>query len=201
MPQTSRRWLFQEAPIGEKPGEKHFSMDEQPVPEPGPGQFVLESIYLSVDPAQVSWMQGVADYMPPMEAGDVMLAGGVGRVTASNHPRVKVGDLLSGTIGWQEHLVSEGFDLTGQPLRAVPKDAPLALTQSVLGMTGLTAYFGLFKIGAVQAGDTVLVTGAAGAVGSIAGQLAKLTGARQVIGVAGGPDKCRWVTDELGFDA
>lgn len=201
MAETTRRWVFQSAPVNENPGKQHFSLETAPMPEPGQGELVLESIYLSVDPAQVSWMQGVADYMPPIEPGDVMLAGGVGRVVASNHPRFKEGDFLTGTIGWQEHMLSDGLDLTGQPLRAVPADAPLALTQSVLGMTGLTAYFGLFDVGRVQAGDTVLITGAAGAVGSIAGQLARLAGARQVIGVAGGPEKCAWVEQTLGFDA
>ncbi|MBK5921734.1 hypothetical protein CCR80_11895 [Rhodothalassium salexigens] len=201
MTETTRRWLFQKAPIGENPGPQHFTLDTQPVAEPGPGQVLVETIYLSVDPAQVSWMQGIADYMPPINRGDVMLAGGAGRVLASNHPRFKVGDMVTGTLGWQEHMLCDGYDLTGQPLRVVPADAPLALTQSVLGMTGLTAYVGLFHIGRIQAGDTVLVTGAAGAVGSIVGQLAKIAGARQVVGVAGGPDKCAWVTDTLGFDA
>ncbi|MGF1604799.1 MAG: NADP-dependent oxidoreductase [Rhodothalassiaceae bacterium] len=201
MTDTARRWTFHKPPVGEDPGPQHFRLEEADLPNPGPGQLAVRSVYLSVDPAQVSWMQGIADYMPPMQPGNVMLAGGAGVVTASQHPKFQAGDLVTGTLGWQEAFVSDGRDLTGQPLRTLPAGTPLALAQSVLGMTGLTAFIGLLHVGELRAGDTVLVTGAAGAVGSIAGQLARIAGAGQVIGTAGGPQKCRWVTEELGFDA
>lgn len=201
MPVSQRRWLFQAAPQGEAPSDKHFSFVEGSLGEPGPGDLLIRSIYLSVDPAQISWMQGVADYMPRMAPGEVMLAGGVGEVIASNNSRYPAGSFVAGVLGWQDHLISDGRDLVGRALMPVPQGVPLALSQSVLGTTGLTAYIGLFKIGQMRAGDTVLVTGAAGAVGSVAGQLARIAGAGQVVGVAGGADKCRWVTDELGFDA
>ena len=142
------------------------------------------------------WMNAGASYIDPVEIGDVMRAGAVGRVTASEHPGFAVGDHVYGTFGVQEHAVSDGKGV----IKIDPSLAPPPTYLGTLGMTGLTAYFGLLDVGRLKEGDTVVVSGAAGAVGSVAGQIAKLKGAR-VIGIAGGQEKCRWLVEELGFDA
>src|SRR5437868_838693 len=178
------------------PRATDWSLTTEELPDPAEGQFVVAVSHISVDPAMRGWMNAGASYIPPVEIGAVMRAGTVGRVTASAHPGFAVGDDVSGTFGVQEYAVSDG--------RGVIKlDTSLAGPSTylgALGMTGLTAYFGLLDTGKLKEGDTVVVSGAAGAVGSIAGQIAKIKGARAV-GIAGGPDKCRWITEELGFDA
>jgi NADPH-dependent curcumin reductase len=178
------------------PRATDWSLTTEPVPEPGPGQFVVAVSHLSIDPAMRGWMNAGVSYIPPVEIGAVMRAGAVGRVTASEHPGFAVGDAVYGIFGVQEYAVSDGQGV-------VSIDTSLAGPSTylgALGMTGLTAYFGLLDTGKAQAGDTVVVSGAAGAVGSMAGQIAKIKGCR-VIGIAGGPEKCRWLTGELGFDA
>jgi len=178
------------------PRATDWSLTEEEVAAPGPGQFTVAVSHISVDPAMRGWMNAGASYVPPVEIGAVMRAGGIGKVTASEHPGFAVGDDVYGVFGVQEHAVSDG--------RGVIKIDTLLAGPSVylgaLGMTGLTAYFGLLDTGKLKEGDTVVVSGAAGAVGSIAGQIAKIKGAR-VIGIAGGPEKCRVLTEELGFDA
>jgi NADPH-dependent curcumin reductase CurA len=178
------------------PRATDWELTSEPVPEPGPGQFTVAVTHVSVDPAMRGWMNAGASYIPPVEIGAVMRAGAVGRVTASEHPGFAVGDDLYGTFGVQEYAVSDG--------RGVIKiDTGLAAPSTylgALGMTGLTAYFGLLDTGKLQAGETVVVSGAAGAVGSMAGQIAKLKGSR-VIGIAGGPEKCRALVEDFGFDA
>jgi NADPH-dependent curcumin reductase CurA len=178
------------------PRATDWSLTTEPVPEPAPGQFVVAVSHLSIDPAMRGWMNAGVSYVPPVEIGAVMRAGGVGRVTASEHPGFAVGDDVYGVFGVQEYAVSDGQGV-------VTIDTSLAgpsVFLGALGMTGLTAYFGLLDTGKAQAGDTVVVSGAAGAVGSMAGQIAKIKDCR-VIGIAGGPEKCRWLTEELGFDA
>jgi NADPH-dependent curcumin reductase CurA len=178
------------------PRAADWSLTTEPVPEPAPGQFVVAISHLSIDPAMRGWMDARPSYIPPVEIGAVMRAGGVGRVTASEHPGFAVGDDVSGVFGVQEYAVSDGQGV-------IKIDTSLAGPSTylgALGMTGLTAYFGLLDTGKLQPGDTVVVSGAAGAVGSIAGQIAKIKGNR-VIGIAGGPQKCAWLTGELGFDA
>ena len=179
------------------PRAADWSLTEEEVPAPGPGQFTVAVSHISVDPAMRGWMNAGASYVPPVEIGAVMRAGGVGTVTASEHPGFAVGDDVYGVFGVQEHAVSDG--------RGVIKiDTSLAAPSTylgALGMTGLTAYFGLLDTGKLQPGEVVVVSGAAGAVGSIAGQIAKLEGAAKVIGIAGGPEKCRALTEEFGFDA
>ena len=151
---------------------------------------LLATRYLGFDPAQKGWMENVADYVAPMEIGEVMRGSGICEVMESNNGRFAVGDLVFGTTGWTEHLVTNGKDLT-----KVESDIPSTSVLSVLGTTGLTAYCGLFKVGKPLAGDTVLISGAAGATGSIVGQLAKIAGCRAV-GIAGGPEKCAWLVEE-----
>jgi NADPH-dependent curcumin reductase CurA len=196
MSQTNHQVRLAARPRG-LPRATDWSLTEEEVPAPGPGQFTVAVSHLSVDPAMRGWMNAGASYVPPVEIGAVMRAGAVGQVTASEHPGFAVGDDVYGVFGVQEHAVSDG--------RGVIKiDTSLAepsVYLGALGMTGLTAYFGLLDTGKLKPGDTVVVSGAAGAVGSIAGQIAKLEGAGKVIGIAGGPEKCRALTEELGFDA
>jgi NADPH-dependent curcumin reductase CurA len=169
---------------------------EQPIPQLGPGQFVVAVSHLSLDPAMRGWMNAGASYIDPVEVGDVMRAGAVGRVSASEHPGFAAGDHVCGVFGVQEHALSDGKGV----IKIDPSLAPPETYLGTLGMTGLTAYFGLLDVAKVKQGDTVVVSGAAGAVGSVAGQIAKIMGAR-AIGIAGGEEKCRWLVNELGFDA
>jgi NADPH-dependent curcumin reductase len=169
---------------------------EEPVPTPGAGEFVVAISHLSLDPAMRGWMNAGASYIDPVEIGDVMRAGAVGRVMASEHPGFAVGDHVYGALGVQEHALSDGKGV----IKVDPSLAPLPTYLGTLGMTGMTAYFGMLDVGQLKEGDTVVVSGAAGAVGMVAGQIAKIKGAR-AIGIAGGEEKCRWLVEELGFDA
>jgi NADPH-dependent curcumin reductase CurA len=178
------------------PDADTWQLTEAPVPEPGPGELLVALEYLSLDPAMRGWLRDVRSYVPPVAIGDVMRAGGAGRVVASRHPGYAPGDHVTGMFGVQEYAVSDGQGVT----RADTSLAPLPTWLGLLGMAGLTAYFGLYDIGRLADGETVVVSGAAGAVGSVVGQLALLRGAR-VIGIAGGSQKCEWLTGELGFDA
>ena len=195
MPVTSRQWLLNGHPRGRGIEDGDFKLVETTLPDPGTGQMLVKLRWLGFDPAQKGWMENIADYVAPMEIGEVMRGSGIGEVVANNGGRFAVGDLVFGTTGWTEYLVTDGRDLT-----KVETDLPPTAVLSVLGTTGLTAYCGLFKVGRPLPGDTVLVSGAAGATGSIVGQLAKIAGCR-AIGIAGGQDKCAWLVDEAGYDA
>jgi NADPH-dependent curcumin reductase CurA len=182
-------------PVGlPKPSDWQYT--EEPVPEPGDGEVLVKVRLISLDPAMRGWMNDARSYVPPVGVGEVMLALAAGEVLSSNHPDLAAGDLVTGLCGIQEYAVAPGAAVT----KVDTSLAPLSVYLSTLGMTGMTAYFGLLDVGKVQAGDTVVVSGAAGAVGSVAGQIAKIKGAR-VIGIAGGEQKCRWLVQELGFDA
>jgi len=189
--------LLVSRPVGDIK-DSDFKMQETPVPEPGDNQILVKNLYLSLDPAMRGWMSEGDSYIEPVKLGDVMRGGAVGQVVASNHPGYAVGDKTFGMGGWQEYVVM-GPDMLPNKL---PAEVPLPLTNflSVLGITGLTAYFGLLDVANPKVGETVVVSTAAGAVGSIVGQIAKLKGCR-VVGLAGSDEKCTWVTDELGFDA
>jgi NADPH-dependent curcumin reductase len=178
------------------PRASDWEFTSEDVPEPGAGQFVVAISHLSVDPAMRGWMNAGASYVPPVEIGAVMRAGGIGRVVASGHPGFAVGDEVTGMFGVQEYAVSDGRGV----MKLDTGIAPLPTYLGALGATGLTAYFALLDTGKAKEGDTVVVSGAAGAVGSVAGQIAKIKGCR-VIGIAGGPEKCRTVVEEFGFDA
>ncbi len=178
------------------PTTSTWSFTEEPVAEPAQGQVLVQVLLLSLDPAMRGWLNDTRSYIPPVAIGEVMRAGGIGRVLASRDPRFSQGDHVSGTFGAQEYALAGG----GELLAVDPAVAPLETHLGALGITGMTAYFGLLDIGRPQPGDTVVVSGAAGAVGSIAGQIAKLKGCR-VVGIAGGAQKCAWLLDELGFDA
>jgi NADPH-dependent curcumin reductase CurA len=166
------------------------------VEAPGPGQFAGRTRVISLDPAMRGWLDDRPSYLPPVGLGDVMRAGSVIEVTASDHPGFQPGDHVVGTFGVQEHVVSDGKGA----LKIDTSLAPPSTYLGALGMPGMTAYFGLLDVGALKEGETVVVSGAAGAVGTIVGQIAKVKGCR-VIGIAGGPEKCGLLTDELGFDA
>ena len=192
--ETNRQFLLAKRPVGAATRDT-FSFQQVPVAKPGAGQIVVKNQYLSLDPAMRSWMNEGKSYIPPVGLGEVMRALGVGQVIASEHPGFAVGDYVNGALGVQDYFVGEprGF------YKVDPKLAPLPVYLSALGMTGMTAYFALLEVGAPKAGDTVVISGAAGAVGSIAGQIAKLKGCR-VVGIAGGKQKCELLIEELGFD-
>jgi len=194
VPQTNRQVRLAARPFGlPRRGDWEFTSDA--LPTPVTGEFVVEISHLSIDPAMRGWMSARPSYMPPVEIGAVMRAGAIGRIIASEHPGFAVGEHVYGTFGVQEYAVSDGRGV----IKVDTSLADLPVYLGVLGMTGLTAYFALLDVGKPKEGDTVVVSGAAGAVGSVAGQIAKIKGCR-VIGIAGGPEKCRVVTEEFGFD-
>ena len=193
---ANHQWILRRRPVGEiGPGDlEYVTRETAPL---GEGEVLVRTVYLSLDPTNRIWMSDQDQYLPPVEVGDVMRGGGIGVVEESRSDRFPVGAVVNtGLGGWQSYVVAHEAGLTPVPL--IP-GVPLTAYMSVLGATGLTAWFGMIDICKPQAGETVVVSAAAGAVGSIAGQLAKARGAR-VIGIAGGADKCRWLTEELGFD-
>ena len=197
MPDTNRRFVLRERPTA-RIDDTTFQLDPQPVPEIGDGEALVRIEYISVDPTNRMWIGEEPTYLPPVAIGEVMRAGGIGRVVASRHPGYPEGALVQGLFGWQDYAVLS--DAAGA---FVMPEIPGVTTSSflgVLGMTGLTAYVGMHDIGRPQEGETVVVSAAAGAVGSVAAQIAKIAGAR-VVGIAGGPEKCAMLTDDLGLDA
>ncbi|PRC94918.1 NADP-dependent oxidoreductase [Solimicrobium silvestre] len=174
-----------------------FSYTQEPVRDPADGEVVIKNLYISLDPAMRGWMnESKNSYIPPVAIGEVMRALAVGRVVASKNPQFTVGDHVGGMLGMQEYAYSNGQGLN----KVDPRMAPLPVFLGTLGMPGLTAYFGLLDVGKPKEGETVVVSGAAGAVGAVVGQIAKIKGCR-VIGIAGGAEKCRYLVEELGFDA
>jgi len=182
-------------PVG-LPKRSDWSFTAEAVPEPAEGQMLVKVRYLSLDPAMRGWMNEGKSYIRPVRIGEVMRAGGAGTVAASRNPAFREGDAVVGSFGVQEYAVSDGKGVSKVDTRV----APLPVFLDVLGMPGMTAYFGLLEVGKPKAGETVVVSGAAGAVGSVVGQIAKIQGCR-VVGIAGGVDKCRYLIDKLGFDA
>lgn len=178
------------------PKRSDWNYTEEPVGDPGAGQFVIKNLYISLDPAMRGWMNEGRSYIEPVKIGDVMRAGAVGRVVASQNPNFKTGEHVFGMLGMQEYATSDGSGIT----KIDPNLAPLPVYLGALGITGLTAYFGLLEVGKPVAGDTVVVSGAAGATGMVVGQIAKIKGCR-AIGIAGGQEKCNYAVRELGFDA
>jgi NADPH-dependent curcumin reductase CurA len=177
-------------------GRENFDLVQEPVREPGEGELLIETEYISLDPAMRGWMAEGRSYIPPVQIGEVMRAGMVGRVIESRGERFQPGDHVTGWLGVQDHPTC-----ADDAVFAVdPAQAPLTTWLGALGMPGMTAYFGLLDVGQPKQGETVVVSGAAGAVGSVVGQIARIKGCRAV-GIAGGPQKCEWVAGELGFDA
>ena len=192
---TNRQVRLGARPMGlPKPGDWKFT--EEAVREPAEGEILVEVSHLSLDPAMRGWMNDAKSYIRPVAIDEVMRAGAAGKVIASKHPGFAVGDLVTGGFGVQQYAISDGKGVNKVDTRF----APITTYLGVLGMPGMTAYFGLLDIGKPQPGETVVVSGAAGAVGSVVGQIAKIKGCRAV-GIAGGADKCRYLTGKLGFDA
>ncbi len=194
----NRQWLLAKRPNGFVTRE-NFEYVECQIPEPASGQILVRNLLLSFDPTQRGWMEDKESYLPPVAIGAPMRASSIGQVKESRHPDFAVGELVQTTGGWQDFVV------------ATPNEGPIGLTKvpdgvtpemmlSVLGITGLTAYFGMLDLGTPVPGETVLVSGAAGATGSVAGQIARIKGCR-VVGIAGGAAKCAWLKDEASFDA
>jgi len=195
MPQTNKQITLAARPKG-FPKESDFKLVETPVPEPQAGQILVRMLYISVDPYMRGRMNNVKSYAPPAQIGEVMGAGAVGEVVASKNIRFQVGDVVEGFFGWQQFAVSDG-----EGVRKIdPSVTTISTALGVLGMPGLTAYFGFLDVGKPRSGETVVVSGAAGAVGSIVGQIAKISGCRAV-GIAGSDKKIAWLTGQLGFDA
>ncbi len=190
---TNRQVLLVEKPT-EKLEPRHFRLAEGPVPAPKDGEVLVRVRYISLDAANRAWMQG-ATYRSAVEADSVMAGGGVAEIIESKAAGFAPGDLVFADTGWQDYAT-----LPAKALTKLPKIEPMTHLLSVYGIAGLTAYFGLLHVGKPKPGETVVVSAAAGSVGSIVGQIAKIKGCR-VVGIAGGAEKCRWLTDELGFDA
>ena len=195
MTTINKQWRLKQRPVGE-PSSETWDYTETEVPTINDGEIVIRIDYISMDPAMRGWLNDAKSYIEPVQVGDVMRAGTVGEVIESKHEKFKVGDFVCGHNGVQTYAVSDGSGL----YKVDPDLAPLSYYLGVLGMPGMTGYFGLLKTGEPKAGETVVVSGAAGAVGGLVGQIAKIKGCR-VVGIAGGPEKCQFLIDELGFDA
>jgi NADPH-dependent curcumin reductase CurA len=193
---VNRQLLLAKRPVGE-PAPDDFEVREEELAAPGDGEALVKVLQISLDPAMRGWMRDTPSYVPPVGLGEVMRAGTTGVVVESNSDKLAAGDFVVGMLGVQEQGVAPDSALT----KVDTNVAPLETYLGGLGMPGLTAYFGLTEVGDLKEGDTVVISGAAGAVGSVAGQLAKAMGASKVVGIAGGPDKCAWIVDDLGFDA
>ncbi len=195
MPNDNLRILLANRPTGE-PKPQDFRLEHAPRPEPGDGQILLEILYLSLDPYMRGRMSAAKSYAEPVPIGGLMDGGTVARVVASRHPDYAEGDVVLSHSGWQRFALSDGTGLR----KLDPAQAPVSTALGVLGMPGFTAYAGLLTIGRPKPGETVVVAAASGPVGATVGQIARIKGARAV-GIAGGPEKCAYVRDELGFDA
>lgn len=191
----NRQWLINDRPVGRGLQSGDFKRVVTEAPQPGDGEVLVKVEYLGFDPAQKGWMENIGGYVAPTEIGEVMRGSGIGEVIESRHDGFSKGDKVQGLLGWQDYVSRPGGELV-----KVPDDELLTANLGALGTTGMTAYFGLLRHGRPQPGDTVLVSGAAGATGSMVGQIAKIAGCR-TIGIAGGTEKCAWLTSEVGYDA
>jgi NADPH-dependent curcumin reductase len=194
---TGRRIVLVERPSG-MVDDATTRLESCPVPEPGPGEALVNVRYLSMDPTIRTWMDDAPGYLPPIGLGETVRGAGVGEIVRSNCARYAPGDLVVGFTGWQDYTIA---DESSASMQVIPPGIDPALVLSVLGVNGMTAYFGMIDVGGVAEGDTVVVSGAAGATGSVAGQIARIRGAGKVVGIAGTAEKCAWIVHELGFDA
>ena len=192
---TNKKWILKTRPV-DLVKESDFEFIEEVLPELEDGQILIANNYLSVDPTQRMWLTDVPGYMPPIQIGEVVRSGGIGTVLESKNPKYNEGDLVTGLVGWQTHTISTGK--AENAFRVIPNVLPIPTMLNVLGTTGITAYYGLLDIGQPKAGETVVVSGAAGATGSVVAQIAKIKGCN-VIGIAGGEEKCAWLKD-CGLD-
>ena len=196
---TNQQFRLAARPVG-MPKDSDWQYTAEPVRELADGEILVKVIYLSLDPAMRGWMNEGKSYIRPVGIGEVMRAGGIGRVAASKSPKFAVGDFVSGVTGVQQYWIGAADDKAAAFYKVDPSAAALPKYLNALGMPGMTAYFGLLEVGQPKAGETVVVSGAAGAVGQTVGQVAKQRGCR-VVGIAGGKEKCDFVVNELGFDA
>lgn len=172
-------------------------MEPEPAPEPADGEALVKVRYLSIDPTIRTWMDDVPSYLPPIQIGEVVRSGGVGEVIESRTDAYQPGQLVFGMTGWQDYVIADADE---KAMTVLPDGVPPGIAIGILGVTGMTAYFGVTDVGQIKEGDVVVVSGAAGATGSAAGQIARIKGAKKVVGIAGGPEKCAHIVDELGFD-
>lgn len=194
---VNRRLVLAERPTATV-DERTVRLESVEIPGPGPGQALVHSRFISIDPTIRTWMDDAPGYLPPIGIGEVVRAGGIGEIVRSNSDRYVPGQLVFGLTGWQDYTLA---DEASAPMQVLPDGIDPTAALSVFGTTGMTAYFGLLEVGRVQDGDTVVVSGAAGATGSVVGQIARIKGAGRVVGIAGSAEKCAWLVDELGFDA
>ena len=190
----NKQLLLKKRPVG-LPDKDTWELNTIPVPVPGDGEFLIQCEYISLDPAMRGWLNDTKSYIPPVQIDEVMRAGGVGKIIKSNNSDFLKGAFVYGQTGVQQYIISDGKGFHSID----PNLAPLPMYTGILGMTGMTAYFGILDVGELKDGDTVLVSGAAGAVGSVVGQIAKIKNCT-VIGIAGGAEKCKYLVEELGFD-
>ncbi len=196
MPDVNRRLVLAARPSGMVDAST-VSQGDAAVPEPGDGEALVQVRYLSIDPTIRTWMDDAPGYLPPIAIDEVIRGAGIGEVVASRSERYRVGDLVFGLLGWQDYAIA-GEGTTA--LQTLPAGIDPVMALNLFGVNGMTAYFGLLDVGQMKEGDVVVVSGAAGATGSAVGQIAKISGASRVVGLAGTDDKCRWIVDELGFD-
>ncbi len=194
----NRRWVLASRPQG-MVSKENFKFEESELKEVKENQMLLKNLYFGFDPTQRGWLNDMKSYMPPVQIGEVMRSSTISQVVESNIPDFKEGDIVQGSFGWQEFAITDG-KAGFMNASKIPDNMPQTASLSVYGVTGLTAYFGLLDVGEPKEGDTVVISGAAGATGSVAGQIAKIKGCR-VIGIAGGAKKCKWLTEEANFDA
>ncbi len=196
MSDMNRRLVLAERPTAAV-DERTVRLERTDLPEPAAGEALVRTRYISIDPTIRTWMDDAPGYLPPIAIGDVVRAAGIGEVVRSNSDRYQPGQLVFGMTGWQDYTVAD--EQTAQ-MQLLPDGIDPTAALSVFGTTGMTAYFGLIDVGRVKEGDTVVVSGAAGATGSTVGQIARIKGAGRVVGIAGSDEKCAWLVDELGFD-
>jgi hypothetical protein len=197
MTDSNRRLVLAERPSG-MIDESTVRVEQEDVPEPGAGEALARVRFLSIDPTIRTWMDDAPGYLPPIAIDDVVRGAGIAEVVRSNTDRYSEGELLFGMTGWQDYVIADEGE---RAMQSLPAGVPPSIALGLFGVTGMTAYFGLLDVGRMKEGDVVVVSGAAGATGSTVGQIAKIKGAGKVIGIAGGPEKCGWIAEELGFDA
>ncbi|GAB3287501.1 NADP-dependent oxidoreductase [Parahaliea aestuarii] len=192
----NRQWVLRERPVG-LVGREHFEWREGKIPEPDDNEILVRNHYVSFEPAQRGWLNDVPSYVPPVRIGEVMRSAAVGQVVKSRNPDYQEGEFVTGTFGWQDYIATDGAGMF--PIARVGEVSSITYPLHIYGITGMTAYFGMMEYGKPVQGEVVVVSGAAGATGSVTGQIARLHGCT-VIGIAGGPEKCRWLTEQANFD-
>ncbi len=196
MSTENRRLVLAERPSG-LVDETTLRLESEQLPELQDGEALIAIRYLSIDPTIRTWMDDAPGYLPPIGIDDVIRSGGIGEIVESRNEAYPVGRLVFGMTGWQEYVIADGAE---RAMQLIPGGVPATTALGILGLTGVTAYFGMLDVGSLKEGDVVVVSGAAGATGSTAGQIARIKGAKKVVGIAGGPEKCAYIVNELGFD-